>query len=135
MSIVAIRAALETQLAAINPSIATAWENDEFTPPALSVPYQAVNLLPAQPGNDESGQAYTQQGILLVSLRYPVKAGSADAAARAELIQTAFARGTSFVTGNINIIIDRTPEIAPGRVDEDRFVLPVRIRFFAQVGA
>ena len=63
MSIVSIRAALETALNAITPAIATAWENDAFTPPDLETPYQAAFLLLAQPENTEIGPQHVDQRV------------------------------------------------------------------------
>jgi hypothetical protein len=34
----------------------------------------------------------------------------------------------------VTVNIERTPEIMPGRVEEDRFVLPVRVRFYSHIG-
>lgn len=130
MSLVAIRSALETALAAITPAIATAWENTPYTP-VTGTPYQRVYLLAAEPANPEMGRLTRDQGFMQVSLAYPLGAGPAAPTARAELIRAAFKRGATFAASGITTIIERTPEIAPGRVEEDRFVVPVRIRFYA----
>jgi hypothetical protein len=52
---------------------------------------------------------------------------------RAELIRSTFYRGASFTSGGVTVNIEKTPEIAPGRVEEDRFVIPVKVRIFAHV--
>ena len=133
MSLTAVRAALETALNAMSPKIATAWENDEFTPPADTVPYQAVNLLTARPDNQEIGRAYVERGLMQVTLRYPLKKGPAAAVARAEMLRATFFRGASFTASSVTSIIEQTPEIMPGFVDQNRWAVPVRIRFYAQV--
>jgi hypothetical protein len=133
MSLVAVRAALETALNAMSPKIATAWENDEFTPPADTAPYQAVNLLTARPVNQEMGRPHVESGFIQVTLRYPLKKGSAAATARAEALRTTFFRGASFVASGVTTIIEQTPEIMPGFVDQNRWSIPVRIRFYAEV--
>ncbi|MBI5940659.1 MAG: hypothetical protein HY859_09555 [Caulobacterales bacterium] len=135
MSIVAIRAALETHLAVITPAIATAWENDEFTPPEPTVPYQAVHLMLARPDNSEIGPHAVQRGFLQVSLRFPIKAGSGDAAARAELVKATFPRPTTCSALGVDVLIDKTPEVLPAFVDDGRFVVTVRVPFTAQVAA
>lgn len=133
MSAVLVRAALEVALATMAPPLATAYENAPFTPVA-GAPYQRANVLFAEPANLEMGSArYTEQGYLQVSLAYPLNAGPAAATARAELLRSTFYRGASFSSGSVTVHIEKTPEIAPGRVEEDRFVVPVKIRFFAHI--
>ncbi len=133
MSVVSIRAALETALAAVSPPIASAWENDAFTQPDLETPFQSVFLLLAQPENTEIGPQHVQRGLFQVNLQYPLAAGTAAVNARAELVRAAFRRGTSLTSGSIIVTIDKTAEIGPGAIVGDRFTLPVRVRFYAPV--
>lgn len=131
MSLIYVRAALETKLNGITPALATVWENTPYTP-VSGTAYQNVWLLPAQPGNPTMGDGfYREQGILQINLMYPLQAGTATAAARAELIRTAFKRGTSMTSGGITVKIDSTPEISQGRVDGDRWSVPVKIRWWS----
>lgn len=130
MSLPAVRIALETALAAMSPALATAWENADYSP-VEGTPYQAVFLLPAEPDNPEMGRLAREQGILQISLRYPLGSGPAAAQARAELIRDTFYRGGSFTASGITTTIERTPHILPGRAEEDRWVVPVRVRFYA----
>lgn len=134
MSLVLVRSALEVALAAMSPALSTAYENAPFSP-AIGTPYQRVFLLAAEPANPEMGRKVTEQGILQVSLAYPLEAGPAAATARAELIRATFYRGATFTASGVSVTIERTPEIAPGRVEEDRWVVPVRIRFFSHRAA
>lgn len=133
MSALLIRAALETALAAMSPSLATAYENAPYAP-VVGTPFQRVTLLLAQPANDEFSSVYREEGFLQVDLNYPLNAGPKDAAARAELIRTIFPRGASFTASGVIVNIERTPEIMPAKVEADRFVIPVRIRFYAHIG-
>ena len=148
MSISAVRIALEGRLNAMTPTISHAWENVPFTP-VTGVPYAAAYLLPATPANPTMGDGYyREQGIFQVTLMYPLQAGPKTAADRAELIRAAFKRGTSITIdgidnwydyffsppcGGITTIVERTPEIGQGRVDGDRWALPVKIRWFAGI--
>jgi hypothetical protein len=133
MSITAVRAALETKLSAMTPALAIAWENAPYTPVA-GTPYQAAYLLPATPDNPTMGDSfYREQGIFQVSLFYPLQAGPKAAADRAELIRTTFKRGTSMVSGTVTVRVARTPEIGQGRVDGDRWHVPVKIQWFAGI--
>jgi hypothetical protein len=132
MSAVLVRQALEVAIAAMSPALATAYENAPFTP-TNGTPYQRVTMLLAQPANDEFSAVHREEGFLQVDLCYPLGAGPATATARAELIRTTFARGASFTASGVTVNIDRTPEIMPGRTEEDRFVIPVRIPFHAHI--
>jgi hypothetical protein len=117
----------------MTPSLPTSWENVPYTPVAGTA-YQQAWLLPATPDNPTLGtEHYREQGIFQISLMYPLQAGTATAAARAQLIRTTFKRGTSMVSGTVTVRIATTPEISPGRVDGDRFSIPVKIRFFADI--
>jgi hypothetical protein len=130
--LVAVRAALEIALAAMSPNLASAWENTPYVPVA-GTPYQRVFLLAAPPENLEIGPIYIEQGILQVSLAYPLDGGPQAAAARAELIRSTFKRGASFTASGVTVNIERTPEIAPAQIEQDRYVLPVKVRFFAHI--
>ena len=130
MSAVLIRAALETALAAMSPALDTAWENRAYTP-VVGTPYQRVNLLLADPDNPEMGRFTQERGFLQVQLVYPLGDGPGAATARAELIRDSFYRGLALTASGIVTTIEKTPEIAPARIEEDRYVLTVRVRFFA----
>lgn len=135
MSALKVRNALETALNGMSPALATAWENHAYTPVA-GTPFQRVTVLLAEPVNAEIGRSglYMEQGFMQVDLAYPLNAGANAATTRAELIRTTFYRGASFTASGVTVTVERTPEIMPGRVDEDRFVVPVRVRFYAHVG-
>lgn len=133
MSAVLVRQALEVALAAMSPALSTAWENVPFTP-VSGEPFQRVTVLLAEPANPVIGPDFhTEQGFMQVDLAYPLNAGPGAATARAELIRSTFARGAPFTASGVTVTIERTPEIMPGRVEEDRFVIPVRVRFYAHI--
>lgn len=132
MSVVAIRAALESALNSMSPSVSTAWENVAFTPVA-GTPYQIVNVLFAEPDNREYGSRHQERGYMQIRLMYPQAVGTATVAARAELIRTTFYRGASFTNGGQTVIIEKTPEIAPGAVEGDRYAVICKVRFWANV--
>jgi hypothetical protein len=133
MSIIKIRAALETALNSVSPALSTAWENVNFTPTA-GTPYQAVFIQFAEPDNSTMGSGfYTELGVMTVRLCYPMQTGTLTAATRAELLRTTFRRGNTFTKDGVSVLIQRTPEIVPGEIDGDRFVLTVKIRFYANI--
>ncbi|XAI96965.1 DUF4128 family protein [Synechococcus phage Ssp-JY42] len=134
MSLISIRAALETALDTVNPALATQYENAPFTP-TPGTAYQAVNLLTAQPRNDEVSRSHVEQGLFQITLRYPQNTGPAAAAARANLIRATFYRGASFTSGSVTVTVNRTPEILPAFTEGDRYVVPVRVPFEAPITA
>lgn len=133
MSTIDIRAALEAALDTITPLLATARENQSFAPPSQSTAYQQVNILFAEPENLEFGRHHREQGYMQVKLMYPLQLGTNAAAARAELIRTVFYRGASFVKNAAVVIIEKTPEISGGSVEDGKWAVLVKIRFFANV--
>lgn len=132
MSVVAIRAALETALNGMSPALSAAWENAQFVPVAGTA-YQQVHVLFATPSNREFGDRYQETGYMQVKLMYPLSVGTSAIAARAQLLRTTFKRGNTFASGGVTTMITETPEIAPGAVEGDRYGVPVKIRFVAQV--
>lgn len=134
MSQTKIRAALETALNAMTPALATAWENNTFTPPVATVPYQKAVILYSQPENPSFGDAfYREKGIFQVTLFYPLKQGTSAITARGELLRSIFKRGATFIKDDICVTIERTPEIPSGTPDGDRWAMPVKIRFFSHI--
>lgn len=131
MSVVSVRAALETALMTITPAIATVFENVTFVPPALSVPYQRAFVLFAEPDNSEFGGSYFEQGYLQVTLCYPRQSGTAAVGARAQLVRAKFLRGASFTSGGVTVKVTKTPEVSQGSDDGTMFTVPVKIRFHA----
>ncbi|MCK5605396.1 DUF4128 domain-containing protein [Candidatus Pacearchaeota archaeon] len=129
----AVRSALQSKLDSIYPALATAWENVEYVP-VVDTPYQAAYVLTAEPDNPTMGDDYyREQGIFQVSLFYPLSVGTSAAEVRAELIRTTFKRGTSMTSGSVTVIVNKTPEISQGRRDGDRWMIPVKIRWYAGI--
>ena len=125
-----VRIALETALYSLSPSFATAWENVSYRP-TPGVPYQQAYLLFAKPDNPIFSSGHRELGFMLVRLIYPLSTGLFDAMTRAELLRSAFYKGASFTSGDAIVYVERTPEILSGRVEGSRYVIPVKIRFFA----
>jgi hypothetical protein len=133
MSLAAIRTALQTQLAAALPSVDLTFENAPYRP-TTGRPYVAAYVLLAQPDNSEIGPGYTDQGIFQANLFYPKDKGPGDAIASAEAIRTAFPFAASFVSGGTVVIITATPEVSPARAEDDRYLVPVKVRFQSRTG-
>ena len=135
MTIALIRAALEIRLASITPAVSTAAENIAFTP-ASGVPYQRSNLLPNTPDDGQIGSSvYFEVGIFQVTVCYPINAGPGPAEARAQLIKNAFKRGTTLVNGGVTVIVMNQPSVASALIDDDRFCIPISVRYQSQLVA
>jgi hypothetical protein len=133
MSTAKIRAALETALATVSPSLVTEYENTNFVPPASGA-YQRTHLMPSDPVNNTFGDDQKrEQGIFQVLLYYPTGTGPGAATAQAELIKTKFKRGSTFTSAGVTVTISNTPTIAPALFSDDRYVVPIRIRYWAYV--
>lgn len=128
-----VRAALETALNGMSPALNTVWENGDFTP-TTDTAYQRVHILFASPDNAQYGDTYQEIGYMQVDLMYPLGVGTLDVNARAELLRATFTRGNSFTSSGVVTIIQKTPEVMPGRAEEDRWVVSVVIRFYANIG-
>lgn len=133
MSHLAIRQALELKLVSIDPVMPTAFENDDFDTPAEG-PYQEAFVMLAEPNNPTQDQDhYRQPGILQVTLRYPLGGGTLIPGKRAELLRDSFPIGLSLTADGVITHIDRTPDIGNGSNVNGRWVIVVRIRFYADV--
>ncbi|HYE46222.1 MAG TPA: phage tail terminator-like protein [Caulobacter sp.] len=139
MSEAAMRAAVETALMTLGWEDQTAWENRAFNPTA-GVPYQRVTCGFGRPNHQENRASYTQQGWMQVDLFYPSgddpdapPSGPGEATARAESLRTIFWRGRTLVHAGIKTTIWEAPEIMTGRRDGDRYIVPVVVRFYAQI--
>ena len=117
----------------MSPAIATGYENVQFSPPD-NAPYQRVQLIPDTPDNSTFGDDYyREKGEFQVFLAYPRNTGPALAMDRAVSLQNHFKRGSSFQEGNVVVHILKTPSIAGSIVTQDRYVVPVIIKYEAEV--
>jgi hypothetical protein len=127
-----IASALETKLNTSFGDLPTSWENVAFIQPAG--PYQIATVMFANPENPTNGDGfYRQRGFMQVSLEYPLNTGRKDIFTRAEAIRTAFKKGLSLTVNGITTIVEKTPEISNGTENGERYVVYVRIRFFANI--
>jgi len=133
MAILTIKKLLEKHLSLMTPAIPTAYENVNFTIPDNS-PYQRVQLVPDTPDNSTFGDSYYREtGEFQVFLAYLRNKGAAEALARAADVQKHFNRGTSLQEGNVILHVLKTPVIAGSIITGDRFVVPVIVKYEAEV--
>jgi hypothetical protein len=128
-----IRKLLETQLNTVTPAVPTAFENMPFTP-TQRTPWQRVTMMPAATGNPTMGDSFKrEQGVFQVSLFYPTNEGAHNAEARAELVKTAFNRGSTFVSANVSVKILEHPYASYAIPGDGWFHVPVTIPYVADV--
>lgn len=136
MSNLSVSAALEARLLAMPQGIAAAhtqFENTDYTPEG-ETPYQRVWLLPAKPFNyGGTTKAKRLLGIFQIDLCFPYGGGSGDAKAHAEAVADWFPQGLSVTANNVTTTVDLTPEVKSGRVQGDRWVIPIRVSYFANM--
>lgn len=132
MSYKTIRKLLETRLNALTPPLPTSYENTNFTEPTGA--YQKVQLVPIKALNPVMGDDYYREvGEFQIFLAYPRNNGTADAAERADLLKQHFSRGLTMQEGNVRVHILQTPRIAGGMIVNDRYVVPVIVRYEVEV--
>lgn len=127
-----IRAAFEIRLEAMAPAVATAHENEQYVP-VTGTPYQRTSLMPATPENPTQDDFKRLIGFFQIMLQYPQGDGSGAAATRADAIRAWFPKRLTLSNGGISLIIDGTPSILPGFEDDDRWAVPVRVPYFANI--
>lgn len=132
MSILDLQSAVETKLAQIVPYLPIAGENNIFVPQA-NIPYQELYWMFATPENPTigGGTFYVEKGIFQTTLKYLINTGRVDAMVRLDLIRAAFQAQTALALPLGTFIIQSTPVAAQGRVDGDRWSVPVKIPFRA----
>ena len=110
----------------------TAFENVKFTP-KLDQPYQLTRLVPLPVENPTLGDDYHREvGFYQIVLSYPKGEGVGNITTMAEFVQDYFKRGTTLVEGSDKIIIDRTPQISPVYINDNRAEITIRIRYYSE---
>lgn len=130
MSIALCRQAFEVHLLGMTPALPAVLENGHYVP-TVGTAYQQAFLLPASPDNRTIGRGGKRidGGIFQVSLMYPLGAGAGASQARALAVQAHFPYGEILAAGGQTTLITKTPNIKPGRKDEDRWRVDIDIAY------
>lgn len=129
MSVLNIKAAIETAIAAISPSMPTVWENTTYTP-VVGTPYQQVWFLDFLVNGCEINiSSYQVNSFFQIDLMYPLLSGTGAVLLRAEQIKTLFKQGSSFVNNGQTVNIIQTPVIGGGKVENDRWKVIVKVYY------
>ena len=134
MSVQKIRAALEIAVNSMTPALPTAWQNDSFSP-VNGVAWQRVSILTGKPENQVLDASYKENGVLRISLFYPLRIGSALISERIDLIRSAFPRDTRLTEDGVTVVTVGTPEKVTERVDDGWFSSVVDTRFYSEISS
>jgi len=134
VSIEKIRAALEVAVDGITPVLPTAWQNDSFDP-IKGVAWQRVTILTGRPENQVMDTSFKENGVLRISLFYPLRIGSALASQRIDLIRSVFPRETRLTSDGVTVVTVGTPEKVSERVDDGWFSSIVDVRFYSEISS
>lgn len=133
MSIINIKAAIETAINGMTPVLPTAWENIPYNPIA-GTPYQQVWFLSFMPGQREFGiTSHQVNSYFQIDLLYPLLAGTNAVLNRAELIKSLFKQGSTFTNAGQSVNITQTPTVSSGRVEGDRWKVSVKVYYSAWI--
>jgi len=133
MSVAKILAGMTNHLLELDLAFPTSRENRDFNPDVLTA-WQKVDLLPASPDNTTIGQThYLEVGLMQVTLHYPLNKGAGEALTKAEAIKAHFKRGTTIPHEGLQVIVTRTPSIAPALHDDKWYKVPISIFYQSDV--
>ncbi|MEC4590568.1 phage tail terminator-like protein [Nitrospirillum amazonense] len=143
MSRIAIRAALEAQLATLTPAWPTAWENVPFTP-TEGVAWQRAKVLFGQTRALGFGADAPQEwsGVFHITVWTPAGGGPQAAEERADLLrgdvatglQGVFYRGQALHSGGVTVIVTQPYDGPVLDTDPNWYGLPVLIPFVCHPG-
>lgn len=131
---IAVRSALEAALIEIDPSTPLARVNVDFDMPAANVLFYIVEFDIEADNPTMGDDFYRLDGMMTVTIAAPENEGDGPALERAELIRRKFKRGLPFTADSVTTQSQRTPSFGRGWRREGRYMLPVEIRFFANIG-
>lgn len=128
-----IRSAFITELITLLDSGDIAFENVGFTP-VVDKPYAKIDFIPLKPRNTSSGNKHYQlNGIFQVCLCFPKHIGVGESFQFANTLQQHFARGKRLEKNGCYAIVKETPTVFNSVIQENRYVIPVRIFYYSEV--
>lgn len=132
MAIIQVKRAAERKLAALTPTVPTAWEGVSFTP--TDTLYQRVQFTVQTPDDPVLGTGfYRERMTMQVFIVGAANKGTSEVITRAELVRNHFKKGTVFTEDNVHIHVLRTPQVAGTSIASDRIICPVLIELVAEV--
>lgn len=132
MSIAEAQTAVRRRLAALTPSLPTAFEGIPFVPPTGM--YQRLQFVINPPTDPTFGTYFHRENIQVqIFVADKLDVGTAGAIARAELLRDWFYKGLTLTESGVRMHVLRTPQIAGAAVTNDRIIVPVLIPLTVEV--
>lgn len=133
MSLNRIYTAFITKLNTLTPLIDTAYENKDYVP-TTGKEYQEVYILPSSnnvPYINET--SYELEGLLQITLCYPINDGRSKCMDRANLYMGLFPVGTVLTIDSLKIRTKGVPQITNLGVVDGRYKIALRVGFSAML--
>ncbi len=132
MSIIEAQTAVRRRLAALTPSLPTAFEGISFIPPTGM--YQRLQFVINPPTDPTLGAYYHRENIQVqIFVADKLDVGTAGAIARAQVLRDWFYKGLTLTESGVRMHVLRTPQIAGAAVTNDRIIVPVLIPLTVEV--
>lgn len=132
MSITIAQTAVRRRLAALTPSLPTAFEGIPFTAPTGM--YQRLQFVISPPTDPTFGTYFHRENIQVqIFVADQLDVGTAGAFARAEVLRDWFYKGLTLTESGVRMHVLRTPQIAGASVTSDRIIVPVLIPLIVEV--
>jgi len=132
MSIIIAQTAVRRRLAALTPSLPTAFEGIPFTAPTGM--YQRLQFVISPPTDPTFGTYFYRENIQVqIFVADKLDVGTAGAIVRAQLIRDWFHKGLTLEESGVRMHVLRTPQIAGATVTSDRIIVPVLIPLTVEV--
>jgi hypothetical protein len=111
----------------------TSWPNAMFQS-VVGVPYAKIDWVDAAPSEPTQGGGFrVELGYMQATLVYPPGIGTGAVTARAELIRSYFAKGTTLVQDGLRITIPQTPQYGSDVQEQDTYQKVIRIYHSTQI--
>lgn len=132
MSIIEAQTAVRRRLAALTPSLPTAFEGIPFTAPTGM--YQRLQFVINPPTDPTFGTYYYRENIQVqIFVADKLDVGTAGAIQRAQVLRDWFYKGLTLEENGVRMHILRTPQISGATVAGDRIIVPVLIPLTVEI--
>ncbi|MEN6621312.1 MAG: phage tail terminator-like protein [Smithella sp.] len=132
MSIIEAQTAVRRRLAALTPSLPTAFEGIPFTPPTGM--YQRLQFVINSPTDPTFGTYFYRENIQVqIFVADKLDVGTTGAITRAQVLRDWFCKGLTLEENGVRMYVLSTPQIAGASVAGDRVIVPVLISLTVEV--
>lgn len=122
-----------SKINSITPKIDTVYENKEYTP-INGKPYQEIYIMPSDniaPYMNET--SYNMEGLIQITLCYPLNEGRTSAMDRASLYMNLFPFADNFTSDGLTVRQAGMPKITNLGINDNRYKIVLRVGFVAVI--